>query len=89
VALLAGYLKFNREIAYMPMARYFFIVILPGALLLTGGVYALAATRGLRLAVVAVLLAGVGLLNAFALVTVSKAGIATAGVRQGLHGTNR
>lgn len=86
-ALLAGYLKFNREIAYMPMARYFFIMLLPGALLLTGGVCALAATRALRLAVVAILFVGIGVLNAFALVTVSKAGVATGGVRKGLHGT--
>lgn len=89
VALVAGYLKFNREIAYMPMARYFFIMLLPGALLLMGGVCALAATRALRLAVVAILFLGVGLLNAFALVTVSEAGVAIGGVRQGLHRSNR
>jgi hypothetical protein len=85
VALLAGYLKFHREIAYMPMARYFFIMLLPGALLLTGSVSALTAKRGFRLVALVIVLAGLGLLNAFALVTVSAAGVAIGGVRQGLH----
>jgi hypothetical protein len=88
VALFAAYLKFNREIAYMPMARYFFILLLPGALLLTGGICTLVATRALRLAVVTILFAGMGFLNAFAWVTVSKAGVASGGVRQGLHKSN-
>lgn len=68
----------------MPQARYFFILLLPGALLVTGGLYTLAARWALKVAVVATLLTGVGVLNIFALVTLSKAGVAIGGVRQNL-----
>jgi 4-amino-4-deoxy-L-arabinose transferase-like glycosyltransferase len=81
LALLAGYLQFNKKIAYMPMARYFFIMVSPGALLLTGGLYTFAATRPLRLAAFGILFLGLGLLNALALITVTRAGTATGGVR--------
>jgi 4-amino-4-deoxy-L-arabinose transferase-like glycosyltransferase len=87
LALLAGYLQFNKQIAYMPMARYFFIMLLPGALLLTGGLYTLAARRVLRLAAFALLFIGLGSLNVLALVTVTKAGVAIGGVRQNLRST--
>jgi 4-amino-4-deoxy-L-arabinose transferase-like glycosyltransferase len=81
LSLLAGYLRFNQKIAYMSMARYFFIMLLPGALLGTGGLYALAATRALRMAVFGIVFIALGLLNTFALVTVSRAGPAIGGVR--------
>ena len=87
LASLAGYLRFNQEIAYMPMARYFFIMLLPGALLLTGGLYAFASTRALRMAVFGMLFIALGLLNTFALVTVSRAGPAIGGVRSHTENT--
>jgi hypothetical protein len=87
LALLTGYLQFNERIAYMPMARYFFIMLLPGGLLLTGGAYALAARLSLRAAACAVLFMGLAPLNAFGLMTVKEAGVAVGGVRKGtLHG---
>jgi small subunit ribosomal protein S36 len=81
LALLIGYLQFNERIAYMPMARYFSIMLLPGGLLLTGGVYTFAARRALRVLAFGILFIGLGLLNALSLATVSKAGVASAGVR--------
>jgi hypothetical protein len=84
LALLVGYLQFNEKIAYMPMARYFFIMILPGALLLTGGLYIFAATRLFRVLVLVALLVSLALLNAVSLVTVNKAGVASGGVRHSL-----
>jgi 4-amino-4-deoxy-L-arabinose transferase-like glycosyltransferase len=82
LTLFAGFVRFNKSVVYMPQARYFFILLLPGALLLTGGLYAFAARRGLRVAVFSLLFIGLGFLNALALVTVSKAGPASGGVRQ-------
>src|SRR4029077_11747674 len=75
------------KIAYQPQARYFFILLLPGALLLTGGVYAFAPRRPLRAAVCTILLVGLGVLNALGLATIGKAGIAIGGARQ--HVTSR
>jgi 4-amino-4-deoxy-L-arabinose transferase-like glycosyltransferase len=82
LTLFAGFIRFNKSIVYMPEARYFFIVLLPGALLLTGGLYAFLARRTLRMAAFGLLFIGLALLNTLALVTVSKAGIASGGVRQ-------
>jgi 4-amino-4-deoxy-L-arabinose transferase-like glycosyltransferase len=82
LTLFAGFIRFNKTVVYMPQARYFFILLLPGALLLTGGLYAFAARRVLRVAVFSLLFIGLGLLNALALATVSKAGPASGGVRQ-------
>jgi hypothetical protein len=70
------------KVGYQPQARYFFIMLLPGALLLTGGLYTLAARQALSVTAFGVLFIALGLLNTLALVTVSKAGIATGGVRQ-------
>jgi 4-amino-4-deoxy-L-arabinose transferase-like glycosyltransferase len=81
LTLVAGYIQFNKSIGYMPMARYFFIMVLPGALVLTGGLYALAATPCLRVTAFSILFIGLGVLNALALVTVTRAGTATGGVR--------
>jgi 4-amino-4-deoxy-L-arabinose transferase-like glycosyltransferase len=88
LTLLAGYIQFNKSVAYQPQARYFFIMLLPGALLVTGGVYALAARRAYRVAAFGLLFIGLALLNALALVTVSRAGIASGGVRHSLHTTS-
>jgi hypothetical protein len=82
LTLFAGYIQFNKAIGYQPRARYFFIMLLPGALLLTGGLYALVAKRALRVAAVGILFIALGFLNASALVTVSEAGVAKGGVRQ-------
>jgi 4-amino-4-deoxy-L-arabinose transferase-like glycosyltransferase len=79
--LFVGYVQFNKTIAYQPQARYFFIMLLPGALLLTGGICALARTRVLRLAVVVIVLVALGLLNTLAILTVHNAGAAIGGVR--------
>jgi 4-amino-4-deoxy-L-arabinose transferase-like glycosyltransferase len=80
--LFAGFIQFNKSIVYQPMARYFVILHLPGALLLTGGLYTLAARRLLRMFVFGLLFMGLSLLNALALTTVIKAGPAPGGVRQ-------
>ena len=85
VTLFAGYIQFNKNIGYQPQARYFFILLLPGALLLTGGLYTLAATPALRIVAFGIVFTALGFLNAFALVTVSKAGPAPGGVRYSLH----
>jgi hypothetical protein len=67
------------------MARYFFIMLLPGGLLLTGGLYMFAPRRVLRVLAFGILFIGLGLLNALSLATVSKAGIASGGVRHTLE----
>jgi 4-amino-4-deoxy-L-arabinose transferase-like glycosyltransferase len=87
LTLFVGYVQYNAKIAYQPQARYFFILLLPGALLLTGGVYAFAASQQLRAAVCTVLLVGLAVLNALGLATIGKAGIAIGGARQ--HVTSR
>jgi 4-amino-4-deoxy-L-arabinose transferase-like glycosyltransferase len=79
--LLAGFVQYNAKVAYQPQARYFFLLLVPGALLLTGGVHGLSAKRALRLAAVGVLFIAFGLLNALALVAVKQAGPAPGGVR--------
>ena len=89
LTLFVGYIQYNAKIAYQPQARYFFILLLPGALLLTGGGYALAARSSVRAVACALLFAGLAALNAFALVTVTDAGIAIGGVRQRIHHANR
>ena len=76
------FIRFNKSILYMPQARYFFIMLLPGALLLTGGLHTIAARRVFRVAAFAILFMGLGLLNTVALVTLHKAGPAIGGVRQ-------
>jgi 4-amino-4-deoxy-L-arabinose transferase-like glycosyltransferase len=81
LTLFAGFIRFNKTILYMPQARYFFIMVLPGALFLTGGLYVLAAKRVLRVVAFGILFIALGALNAFSLVTVSKAGVASGGVR--------
>ena len=81
VTMVVAFIRFNRTIVYMPQARYFFIMLLPGALLLTGGLYALAARRVLRVAAFGLLFMGLALLNTLALVTISKAGPAKGGAR--------
>jgi 4-amino-4-deoxy-L-arabinose transferase-like glycosyltransferase len=81
LTLLVGYIQYNAKIAYQPQARYFFIILLPGALLLTGGLYAFAWTKTLRVFVVAALLAGLAILNGSAIATVYRAGPARGGVR--------
>jgi hypothetical protein len=80
-AFLAGFIQYNAKVAYQPQARYFFLLLTPGALLLTGGLHGLAATRTLRLAAVSVLLIAFALLNALALVAVKDAGPAHGGIR--------
>jgi hypothetical protein len=72
LTLLEGYIQFNQKIGYMPMARYFFIMLLPGALLLIGGLYILAARRVLRVAAVSLPFLGLGALNTSALITVKR-----------------
>ncbi len=59
--------------------------LLPGALLLTGGLYVLAARRSLRVVAVGLLFLALAALNALGLVTVRRAGIAIGGVRQALR----
>jgi 4-amino-4-deoxy-L-arabinose transferase-like glycosyltransferase len=81
LTLLSAFIRFNKSVLYMPQARYFFMMLLPSALLLTGGLYSLLANRVLRVAAFAVLFAGLGLLNTLALVTISKAGPANNGIR--------
>jgi hypothetical protein len=87
LTLFVGYIQYNAKIAYQPQARYFFILLLPGALLLTGGVYAFAARRPLRAVMCAIIFIGLAVLNALGLATIGKAGIAIGGARQ--HVTSR
>jgi 4-amino-4-deoxy-L-arabinose transferase-like glycosyltransferase len=82
LTLFVGYAEYNAKIAYQPQARYFFILLLPGALLLTGGAYALAVRLSLRVAACAILFMGLAALNAFGLITVKQAGVAVGGVRR-------
>jgi 4-amino-4-deoxy-L-arabinose transferase-like glycosyltransferase len=89
LTLFAGYIEYNARIAYQPQARYFFILLLPGALLLTGGVYAFAASQHLRAAVCTMLLVALAVLNALGLATIGKAGIAIGGARQHVASRSR
>jgi hypothetical protein len=79
--LVAGYIQFNKTIGYQPQARYFFIILLPVALLLTGGIHTLLTTRFLRLVAITVLLTALAVLNLLSLAIVYKAGPAPGGVR--------
>jgi 4-amino-4-deoxy-L-arabinose transferase-like glycosyltransferase len=81
LTLLAGFIQFNKTVAYQPQARYFFIMLLPGALLLTGGLHTFAMRRRWRIAVFALLLSGLASLNILGLVTIIRAGPAIGGVR--------
>ena len=81
IVLVAGYIQFNKTIGYQPQARYFFIILLPVALLLTGGIHTVLTIRFLKLAAVTVLLTGLALLNLLSLAIVYKAGPAPGGVR--------
>ena len=81
LTLFLGYIQYNAKIAYQPQARYFFIILLPGVLVLTGGLYAFAWTKTLRIFVVTALLAGLAILNGSAIATVYRAGPARNGVR--------
>jgi 4-amino-4-deoxy-L-arabinose transferase-like glycosyltransferase len=85
--LLVGYIQYNAKIAYQPQARYFFILLLPCALLLTGGVYTFAAKWPLRAAVCTFIFVGLAVLNALGLTVIGRAGIAISGARQ--HVTSR
>jgi 4-amino-4-deoxy-L-arabinose transferase-like glycosyltransferase len=85
LTLLAGYIEFNAKVAYQPQARYFFILLLPAALLLTGGLYAFSARPKVRVTVFAILFMGLVVLNVLGLVTIHRAGIAIGGVRQALR----
>jgi hypothetical protein len=87
LTLFVGYIQYNAKIAYQPQARYFFILLLPGTLLLTGGVYAFAARRPLRAAVCTLIFIGLAVLNALGLATIGRAGVAIGGARQ--HVTSR
>jgi hypothetical protein len=87
LTLFFGYIQYNAKIAYQPQARYFFILLLPGALLLTGGIYAFAAGWPLRTVVCTLIFIGLAVLNALGLSTIGKAGIAIGGARQ--HVTSR
>ena len=89
LTLFAGYIEYNARIAYQPQARYFFILLLPGALLLTGGLYAFAASQHLRAAVCTMLLVALAVLNALGLATIGKAGIAIGGARQHVASRSR
>jgi 4-amino-4-deoxy-L-arabinose transferase-like glycosyltransferase len=82
LTLVAAFIRFNKSVLYMPQARYFFIMLLPGALLLTGGLHTIAARRVFRVAVFSILFMGLGILNTVALVTIHKAGPAIGGIRQ-------
>jgi len=87
LTLFIGYIQYNAKIAYQPQARYFFILLLPGALLLTGGVYVFAVRRSLRAVVCTFIFIGLAVLNALGLATIGRAGIAIGGARQ--HVTSR
>jgi 4-amino-4-deoxy-L-arabinose transferase-like glycosyltransferase len=87
LTLFIAYIQYNAKIAYQPQARYFFILLLPGALLLTGGVYAFAARRPLRAVACTFIFLGLAVLNALGLSTIGRAGIAIGGARQ--HVTSR
>jgi hypothetical protein len=87
LTLFVGYIQYNAKIAYQPQARYFFILLLPGTLLLTGGVYTFAARRPLRAAVCTFIFIGLAVLNALGLATIGRAGVAIGGARQ--HVTSR
>jgi 4-amino-4-deoxy-L-arabinose transferase-like glycosyltransferase len=81
LTLLIGFVQYNAKIAYQPQARYFFILLLPGTLLLTGGLYAFAWIRIVRVLAVAALLSGLAVLNGSAIATIYRAGPARGGVR--------
>jgi hypothetical protein len=48
IVLLMGFIRFNETIAYQPQGRYFFTLLLPATLFLTGGLYALTRAGWLR-----------------------------------------
>ena len=71
ITLLVGYMQFNLTVAFEAQARYFFLLLLPFALLLTGGLYALVPGRLTKSLILAIPLAWLGMLNIVGLVIVS------------------
>jgi hypothetical protein len=48
VALAVSFIQYSLNVAEAPQGRYFFLLLLPGAILFTGGLYALAPGRVLK-----------------------------------------
>lgn len=63
LTLVAGYLRFNLTVGFQPQARYFFILLVPISILLTGGIYALVRNRVLRIIALGVPLLWLAFLN--------------------------
>ncbi len=71
VGVIIGYFQFNTTVAFQAQGRYLFPVLLPAALLFTGGLYALLPGRWLKTLGLGLLLAWLGLLNMVGLATIS------------------
>ena len=71
VAVVIAYVQFNVTVAFQAQGRYLFPVLLPAALLFTGGLYALLPGRWLKTLGLSLLLAWLGLLNMIGLATIS------------------
>lgn len=61
--LLVGYVQFSQTVAFQPQARYFFPVLLPAALLFTGGLHALLPGRAPKWIALSVLLLWLAWMN--------------------------
>jgi len=71
VTLAAGYVQFNLTIATQLQARYLFLLLLPGSLLFTGGLYALPARPALKRLALAAPLVWLATMNAVGLALVA------------------
>src|SRR5438270_13629280 len=61
--LVAGFLQFNVSVAFEAQGRYLFLLLLPGALLLTSGLYRLVPGRRLKTAALAIPLLWLAMMN--------------------------
>jgi hypothetical protein len=74
VALFAAFIQYNMRAAAAPQGRYFYLLLLPGAILLTGGLYALVPNRAARVILLSVPVVWLAIANYVGLMTVVAAG---------------
>ncbi len=69
--IIAGYVQFNATVAFQAQGRYMFPLLLPAAMLFTGGLHALLPGRWLKTLGLGLLLIWLSLLNMVGLTVVS------------------
>jgi hypothetical protein len=74
VALFAAFIQYNMRAAAAPQGRYFYLLLLPGAILFTSGLYALVPNRVARVVLLSVPVVWLAIANYVGLLAVVEAG---------------